>query len=54
MPKDSDLAKFGQILQDCADTFGRPMTMVDDMRSRVEAAGFTNVNERRFKLPVGP
>lgn len=53
MPADSILASFHKTLGDASDASGRVMFVTDTMRSKIEAAGFINVQERNFKGPIG-
>lgn len=53
MPKNSQLAKMGALLEDCGDRRGVRMDTTDKMRSRIEAAGFTNIHEKNYKVPLG-
>lgn len=33
---------------------GRSIKTVDEMKSHIEGAGFTNVQEEYYKVPIGP
>ena len=53
MPANSELAKMGSLLEACGERRGVPMDTTDKMRSRIEAAGFTNIHEKLYKVPLG-
>ncbi|CAI9627888.1 unnamed protein product [Alternaria alternata] len=45
--------RWGKISLELGDKFGKSLRTVDESRAGLEAAGFVNVVERRWKLPVG-
>ena len=45
--------RWGKISLELGDQFGKSLRTVDESRAGLEAAGFINVVERRWKLPVG-
>ncbi len=54
MPKDSLLASVGPLFIQCAETAGKSLTIMDTMRASIEEAGFINVHEKNYKMPIGP
>ncbi len=53
LPEDSYLAGQGQMLERAALKAGNDIRIVDYMKEKIEGAGFVNVHERHFKLPIG-
>lgn len=53
LPADSILAGYGKLMHDCAMASGNPVDIIDTMRERIENAGFINVHEVNYKIPVG-
>lgn len=53
-PSNSDLASWGPMFLKCAEKAGKPLDTVDTMRRRIQAAGFTDVQEKTYKMPLGP
>lgn len=55
LPADSILrdATFGDMLHRAGTKAGRPLDNFDHMKSRIEAAGFTDVQEQLYKIPFG-
>lgn len=53
MPKDSFLAKHGAVAEPIVAQTGFNMKVPDLMRAGIENAGFINVHERDFKMPLG-
>lgn len=53
MPADSILASFAGMFGDVCDRAGVPIDIQKTMRGRIEAAGFTNVQEKEYKAPIG-
>lgn len=53
MPPDSDLAKWGPLFIRAAEKTGKKLDTAHTMRARIEAAGFINVREKTYKIPVG-
>lgn len=54
LPPDSVLAGWGDNFIGCAARAGRPLTTQETMRASIEAAGFVDVHERLYKVPMGP
>lgn len=52
-PKNSQLVKFFEILTDGCAKVGRDLKIPHKWKSLLEEAGFTNVEEKTFKLPIG-
>jgi hypothetical protein len=48
------LEKWGVVSLQAGDAFGKTLRIVDEAKDRMIAAGFVDVVERRFKLPIGP
>lgn len=53
LPSDSYLAGWANNLVPCAERMGRSLETIHEMRSRIETAGFTNIQEEYIKLPFG-
>ncbi|PGH33962.1 hypothetical protein GX50_03199 [[Emmonsia] crescens] len=49
----STLARFGPLLLRCGTRAGRNLDTTHSMRSALEKAGFTNVQEKVYKCPLG-
>lgn len=45
--------EWGRVSLEAGDAFGKTLRVVDEARSKIIAAGFTEVVERRFKCPIG-
>ncbi|KAF3386801.1 Secondary metabolism regulator LAE1 [Penicillium rolfsii] len=54
LPADSVLAGWGDNFIGCAERAGRSLTTQETMRASIEAAGFVDVHERLYKVPMGP
>ncbi len=54
MPADSYLSKVGEVFHQCGHGMAKSFDTIDTMRSRIEAAGFTNIKEKNYKIPMGP
>ena len=50
---DSILEQWGKISLELGDKFGKSLRTVDESKAGIEAAGFVNVVEHRWKLPIG-
>lgn len=50
---DSQIAKWGAYFESFAEKAGKPMNVYDTMRAGIEEAGFVNVQEKLYKLPMG-
>lgn len=46
--------RWGQVSMKAGDAFGKSLRVVDESYKGIKAAGFTDVVERRFKVPIGP
>ncbi|KAF2766154.1 S-adenosyl-L-methionine-dependent methyltransferase [Teratosphaeria nubilosa] len=53
LAEDSLLAGWGQTFLDCADRAGRSLNTQEEMKSRIEQAGFVNIQDHLFKCPIG-
>lgn len=53
LPPDSALAKWGPRFHRMGEKCGRPFDVLHTMRGSIEAAGFTNIQEKLYKVPVG-
>lgn len=53
-PPDHTMAEWSKLFIETADRFGKTMKVADNMKTWITDAGFEDVNEVRFKLPVGP
>ena len=51
---DHILAEWSRLFIDAGERFGKTFRIADLARQHMIDAGFENVTERRFKLPVGP
>ncbi|KAJ5586596.1 hypothetical protein N7450_006383 [Penicillium hetheringtonii] len=54
VPPDSHTLLFGQQCCDAADNWGRPITWADNLREKLEEAGFVDVHVKDYKWPIGP
>ncbi|EPS30257.1 hypothetical protein PDE_05208 [Penicillium oxalicum 114-2] len=54
LPPNSVLAGWGDNFIACAARAGRSLTTQETMRASIEAAGFVDVHERLYKVPMGP
>lgn len=52
-PPDCYLAKWGPMFLRAAEKAGRPLDTVDTFKGRIEAAGFVNIHEKVYKVPIG-
>ncbi|KAF2030400.1 S-adenosyl-L-methionine-dependent methyltransferase [Setomelanomma holmii] len=50
---DSIFDQWGKLSLQMGDKFGKTLRIVDEQKAGVEAAGFINVVEHRWKLPIG-
>lgn len=53
LPLTSLLSDWGQKFERMGATAGRPFNLFDTMRDSIEAAGFTNIQEKLYKVPIG-
>ncbi|KAL4923596.1 class I SAM-dependent methyltransferase [Aspergillus undulatus] len=49
----NNVNRFYELLRECCDKINRPVTIGKELRGVVERAGFVNVHERVFQLPLG-
>lgn len=54
MPLDSVLATAGDEFVAAAEQTENAVDTADTMRGMIEAAGFINVHEKLYKVPIGP
>lgn len=54
LAEDSELAKWGENFMGCSERAGRSLTVQETMRSKIEKAGFIDVHEQVYKVPIGP
>lgn len=50
---DSIFEQWGKISLELGDKFGKTLRVVDEMKDNLEAGGFVNVVEHRWKVPLG-
>lgn len=53
LPPDSELANWGQKFEAFGEIIDRPFNVFNTMRASIEAAGFTNIHEKVYKVPIG-
>lgn len=53
MPRNAKLRTYGNLLNACAKNASTPLDICRRMRGKIEAAGFINVQEKRYKIPIG-
>lgn len=54
LPEDNVLRTWAPNTIPAAEKSGRPINTTDTMRGTIEKAGFVDVREKEYKLPVGP
>ena len=54
LPPESNLAGWGENFIGCAERAGRSLETQATMRSAIEKAGFVDVHEVLYKVPIGP
>lgn len=54
LPADSHLARWGDIFLGCSERAGRSLKTQETMRAAIEKAGFVDVQEILYKVPMGP
>lgn len=54
IPEDTEIAKWGKTFIECAERADRSLTVQKTMRSSIEKAGFIDVHEVLYKVPIGP
>lgn len=53
LPLDSHLANWDTLFYPICEKMGKPMDTIDQFKSRIEKAGFINVHEKIYKVPMG-
>jgi hypothetical protein len=53
-PEDSGLMAFSRLSLEASDICGFPLGAAEEYKTHLEAAGFVDVVERRFKVPSSP
>ena len=53
LPADSLLAQWGPLFSNAAAKTGKKIDTIDNFRARIENAGFTDIKEKTYKVPVG-
>jgi hypothetical protein len=46
--------EWGKVSLQAGDAFGKSLRIIDEAKAKMIAAGFVDVVERRFKVPIGP
>ncbi|KAJ6010831.1 hypothetical protein N7451_002243 [Penicillium sp. IBT 35674x] len=54
VPGDSILGQWGDIWFPCSERAGRPFGIEETMRASLEKAGFVDIQEKVYKVPLGP
>ncbi|KAJ5923738.1 S-adenosyl-L-methionine-dependent methyltransferase [Penicillium verhagenii] len=54
LPQDTILSQWADIWHPVSERAGRPFQVQDKMRSSLEKAGFVEIQEKVYKVPVGP
>ncbi|KAJ5928422.1 hypothetical protein N7466_007378 [Penicillium verhagenii] len=54
LPQDTILSQWADIWHPVSERAGRPFQVQDKMRSSLERAGFVEIQEKVYKVPVGP
>lgn len=54
MPPDNVLRTWGPNVSSCGERAGRDLDAIDTMQERIRKAGFTDVQEKSYKWPIGP
>ncbi len=54
LPDDSCLKGFGPLLRNAALKSGRSLDLYDDIKPLMESVGFTNIQDKILKVPIGP
>ncbi|KAJ5888009.1 hypothetical protein N7495_008050 [Penicillium taxi] len=54
LPKDSILGQWAEVFGGASERAGRSLMVQDKMRGRIEKAGFIDVHEHVYKVPIGP
>lgn len=53
LPPDSLLANWGPLFTECCAALGKPIDWLNNMTSAISSAGFTNITEKTYKVPLG-
>lgn len=53
LPANSLISGWGPMFVRCCAKTGRHLDTTDTFKSRIEAAGFVNVHEKNYKVPIG-
>ena len=53
LPKDSLLSTWGPMFERCCEKMGKNIDTMKYIRPRIEHAGFTNIHEKTYRVPVG-
>ena len=53
LPADSLLANWGTMFSPLCQKMDKEMDTIDQFKDRIKAAGFTNIHEKVYKVPVG-
>ena len=53
LPPDSLIAKWGPLFTECCAAFGKPIDWLNNMTSAISSAGFINITEKNYKVPLG-
>ncbi|KAJ6014010.1 hypothetical protein N7540_008601 [Penicillium herquei] len=54
LPKDSVLSEWGHMFITCGERAGLPLTTQETMRGALKQAGFVDIQEKLYKVPMGP
>ncbi|KAJ6060259.1 hypothetical protein N7499_012293 [Penicillium canescens] len=54
LKKEHQLWKWGPMFIRCAERAGRSLNIHETMRGAIEKAGFVDVHEEKYKIPLGP
>jgi len=54
MPEDSALVQWSQLSNEATESIGRPFLIAGQVKGWMEKAGFEDVTEKVYKVPVGP
>ena len=52
LPADSNIANLGNMFYPMCEKLGKPLGTVHHFKSRIAAAGFTNIHEKTYKVPL--
>jgi hypothetical protein len=54
MPKDCHSRVFGDAVKEAGKNWGHSLDTMAEMRHYMEKAGFVDVHEKNYKMPIGP